>query len=98
IFAVTCFSVSLIGAGAFLSWIRLVSGSIWPAVVFHGIHNSVILGIFDRLTEPEAATLYITSEFGIGMSVVNAMIGGLCWFKLPSHRGCDLRNGANVAA
>jgi uncharacterized protein len=87
IFALACFSVSLIGAGAFLSWIRLASGSIWPAVVFHGIHNSVLLGIFDRLTEPDAATLYITSEFGIGMSVVNAMIGGLCWFKLQSHRG-----------
>jgi membrane protease YdiL (CAAX protease family) len=82
IFALTCFSISLIGAGAFLSWLRLVSGSVWPAVVFHGTHNSIILGIFDRLTEPEAVTQYVTSEFGIGMSVVSAVIGGLCWFKL----------------
>jgi uncharacterized protein len=96
IFALTCFSVSLIGAGAFLSWLRLVSGSIWPAVVFHGAHNSIILGIFDRLTEPEAVTLYITSEFGIGMSVVSAMIGCLCWFKLQSRRGIAWRNGANA--
>ncbi len=84
VFALACFSISLVGAGAFLSWLRLTSGSIWPCVVFHGVHNSVISGIFDRLTEPEAATLYITSEFGIGLSIVSAIIGYFCWFKLRS--------------
>jgi uncharacterized protein len=93
IFALTCFSISLIGAGAFLSWLRLASGSIWPCVVFHGVHNSVISGIFDRLTEPKAVTLYITSEFGIGMSIVSAIIGCLCWFKLNSCRKEYFRNG-----
>jgi membrane protease YdiL (CAAX protease family) len=90
IFALTCFSISLIGAGAFLSWLRLASGSIWPAVVFHGVHNSVFLGIFDRLTDPKAVTLYITSEFGIGLSIASAVIGCLCWFKLQSRRGTIL--------
>jgi membrane protease YdiL (CAAX protease family) len=87
IFALTCFSISVIGVGAFLSWLRLASGSIWPAVVFHGVHNSVILGIFDRVTDPKAVTLYITSEFGIGLSIVSAAVGCLCWFKLQSRRG-----------
>lgn len=82
LFAMTCFSVSLVGAGAFLSWVRLASGSIWPAVIFHGVHNSVISGIFDRLTEPGPTTLYITSEFGVGMAVVGAAMGYLCWRKL----------------
>ncbi len=81
-FAMTCFSISLVGAGAFLSWIRLASGSVWPAVIFHGVHNSVISGIFDRLTEPKPITLYITSEFGIGMAVVGAVVGYLSWRKL----------------
>ena len=86
IFALTCFSISLIGAGAFLSWLRLASGSIWPAVVFHGVHNSVILGIFDRVTDPKAVTLYITSEFGVGLSIASAVVGCLCWFQLQSRR------------
>lgn len=95
IFALTCFSASLIGAGAFLSWLRLTSGSIWPCVVFHGVHNSVILGIFDRLTAPKAVTLYITSEFGIGMSIVSAIIGCLCWLRLHSRPEEYARSGAD---
>jgi membrane protease YdiL (CAAX protease family) len=83
-FALTCFSISLIGQGAFLSWLRLASGSIWPAVVFHGIHNSVILGIFDRVTERGALTVYITTEFGVGFSIVSALVGYLFWSKLRS--------------
>ena len=82
IFALTCFSVSLIGLGAFLSWLRLASNSIWPAVVFHGVHNSVMLGIFDRATKYDAATLYITTEFGAGLAVVGAVIGYVFWSNL----------------
>ncbi len=81
-FAVACFSVSLIGQGAFLSWIRLTSGSIWPPIIFHGVHNSVILGIFDRVTEPAAWTAYVTTEFGIGLSAASAVIGGFFWHRL----------------
>jgi membrane protease YdiL (CAAX protease family) len=82
IFALTCFSVSLLGAGAFLSWLRLASNSIWPAVLFHAIHNSVISGIFDRVTEHNAMTFYFTTEFGAGQAVAGAVIGYLFWSKL----------------
>jgi membrane protease YdiL (CAAX protease family) len=83
-FAMTCFSLSLIGQGAFLSWLRLASGSVWPPIVFHGVHNSVILGIFDRVTKPDAVTAYITTEFGVGLSVIGAVVGYVFWFRLRS--------------
>jgi uncharacterized protein len=85
-FALVCFSVSLIGQGAFLSWLRLTSGSIWPPIIFHGVHNSVIPGLFDRVTEPAALTLYITTEFGVGLSVASAVIGYLSWTRLRAGR------------
>lgn len=88
IFALGCFSISLIGLGAFLSWLRLASGSIWPAVVFHGVHNSVITGIFDRATDPDAGTFYVTSEFGAGLSIAGLMVGYIFWSKLRSSGIC----------
>ncbi len=84
LFALICFSVSLIGQGAFLSWLRLASGSVWPPVIFHGVHNSVILGIFDRVTEPTALTVYVTTEFGIGLAVIGAVVGYVFWSRLRS--------------
>jgi len=82
IFALACFSVSLLGAGAFLSWLRLASNSIWPPVLFHAVHNSVMSGIFDRITEPNAMTFYFTTEFGAGQAIAGVVIGYLFWSRL----------------
>jgi membrane protease YdiL (CAAX protease family) len=91
VFTVTCFSISLIGLGTFLSWLRLASNNIWPAVVFHGVHNSVLVGVFDRVTEVNDVTVYITTEFGAGLSIAGALIGYLFWSKLRSSGGLILQ-------
>ena len=83
-FALIYFSVSPIGQSAFLSRLRLASGSILPAVAFHGVHNSVIWDIFDRVTERSAVTVYISTEFGAGLSVIGAALGYLFWSKVRS--------------
>jgi uncharacterized protein len=87
LFALICFSTSLIGLGVFLSWLRIASNSVWPAVVFHGVHNSVILGIFDRATGHDAVTVYVTTEFGLGFAAAGAVIGYLFWTKLKVSVG-----------
>jgi len=74
LFALTCFSIGLVGTGAFLSWVRLASGSVWPAVIFHGVHNSVIWSVFERATSKGAAP-YVTSEFGVGFALVGVVVG-----------------------
>jgi membrane protease YdiL (CAAX protease family) len=77
LFALTCFSIGLVGTGACLSWLRLASGSVWPAVLFHGIHNSVIWGLFERATNSSGTTTYVTTEFGLGFALVGVAIGYL---------------------
>jgi uncharacterized protein len=44
--------------------LRLESGSIWPAIVFHGNWNAVIQGVFDRFSAGSFATLW-AGESGI---------------------------------
>ena len=87
LFALVCFSVALIGLGIFLSWLRLASKSVWPAVVLHGVHNAVIWSIFERATDHGAITAYITTEFGLGFAVAGAVIGCLFWTKLRAFHG-----------
>jgi hypothetical protein len=50
-----------------MGWLRLKSGSLWTAAVMHASHNLFIQAIFDRMTAPVGKTLYITTEFGIGL-------------------------------
>jgi membrane protease YdiL (CAAX protease family) len=80
--ALICFSLMVIGHGIFLAWLRLASGSIWPAAVFHGAHNALIYGVFDRVTDTRSLTPYVTTEFGVGLSLASVIIGYLFWPRL----------------
>ncbi len=74
-FALTCFSIGIVGTGAFMSWLRLASGSIWPCIIFHGVHNSLIWGVFERATVTGGVRAYVTSEFGVGFALVGVAVG-----------------------
>ena len=68
------------------------SGSFWPAVVFHAAHNVVIQGIFDGATIDTGPTLWITTEFGAGLTIVTALIGASFWrrrHELPPERAAQ---------
>jgi uncharacterized protein len=86
IYAIACFSISLAGLSVFLTWLRLSSRSIWPCALFHGAHNAVIHRIFERATEADQVTPYITTEFGIGFAVVSGVIGLISWRLLRRSR------------
>jgi membrane protease YdiL (CAAX protease family) len=44
------FVADVIAAGYLAAYVRLRSGSVWPAVLFHGAWNAIIQGAFDRAT------------------------------------------------
>jgi membrane protease YdiL (CAAX protease family) len=78
-FAIPCFMISVTGMSLILAWLRLRSGSFWPAAVFHAVHNIVIQGIFDGATMDTGPTHWITTEFGIGMVICTALLGAYFW-------------------
>jgi uncharacterized protein len=66
-YALTCFTLMVIADAYILGWLRLKSGSLWPAAILHASHNLFIQAIFDRMTAPVGKALYITTEFGCGL-------------------------------
>jgi membrane protease YdiL (CAAX protease family) len=51
------FVISTVAAAYLAAYLRLKSGSVWPAVITHGAWNAIIQGTFDRATagKPQAA-------------------------------------------
>jgi len=49
-YAVTCFMISVTAMSVTVAWLRLRSGSLWTAALYHGAHNLTIQGIFDGST------------------------------------------------
>lgn len=69
-FAVPMFTLSLIAVSFFLGWLRMKTGSVWPAVIAHGSHNSITLSFFNDLTSQSGSAPYIAGEAGIGLLIV----------------------------
>jgi membrane protease YdiL (CAAX protease family) len=78
-YALACFSVEIMGMSFVITWLRLKSGSLWPAAVLHASHNLFIQSIFDRLVLRSSVSLYITTEFGIGLALVLLALGIFFW-------------------
>jgi uncharacterized protein len=74
------FLLTLTAAGLFYGYLRLVSGSVWPAALAHSFLNT-IWGIFTLITVPVASPLllaYLAGESGIltlvGVTVASAWL------------------------
>jgi membrane protease YdiL (CAAX protease family) len=49
-FEIASFMILVIAISGAFAWLRLKSGSLWPAATLHASHNLFIQGIFDPLT------------------------------------------------
>jgi membrane protease YdiL (CAAX protease family) len=76
-YSLICFTLMVICASAAFAWLRLRSGSLWPAAMLHASHNLFIQGIFDPLTASTGPTPWITGEFGIGLVITTGLLAVL---------------------
>jgi len=73
-----------------ISWLRLKSGSVWPAVLLHASHNLYIQRVFDPLTiENSSLSKYMIGESGVVMMVILIGTAVIFWRlrgRLPNQR------------
>ncbi len=72
-------TTSVLGMSIFTAWLRLKSGSIWPAVLWHGGHNLFIQQIFLDMTVDMGITDYFVDDFGIGVLLSMIVLGYIFW-------------------
>jgi uncharacterized protein len=77
-YGLLCFSLLCLSGCVSFAWLRLRSGSVWPAAILHASHNLFVQNVFDPLTVNSARTPWLTSEFGIAVPV--AMCLAALWF------------------
>lgn len=77
--SVLCFGVMVVAMGFPFAWLRLRSGSVWPAAILHASHNLYVQGFFDRVTVNTGFTNWLTSEFGAGLAITIGITAWLFW-------------------
>lgn len=86
-YALTCFTILVIGISFPLAWLRLKSGSLWTAAILHASHNLFIQGIFTPLTTDTGVTEYFIDEFGAALALVSIAVAFLFWQKRHEVEG-----------
>ena len=71
----------VVGISFAFGWLRLKSGSLWPAALLHASHNLFIQKVFTPLTEQKQITAYIIDEFGVGLAIMGILVGLYFWRK-----------------
>ena len=78
-YSVLCFAVMVTSMGVPFAWLRLRSGSFWPAAILHATHNLFVQAFFDRVTVDTGPTRWLTSEFGAGLAITIAITALIFW-------------------
>ena len=73
------FAVMVTALSVPFAWLRLRSGSLWPAAVLHATHNLFVQAFFDRVTVDTGPTLWLTTEFGAALALAVVLTALVFW-------------------
>jgi membrane protease YdiL (CAAX protease family) len=87
-YGVTCFAACVLGVGFLFAWLRMASGSVWPCVMLHAVHNTYVQEVFTPLTASTGHTAWFIDEFGavLPVAIIVAAILAIRYFPLPGWR------------
>jgi membrane protease YdiL (CAAX protease family) len=77
----------MFGGSTIFAWIRLRSGSVWPAALLHGFWNYFIQKFYPAITATTEAGAAMVGEFGWFTVVLSIALGLLFWhfrYMLPT--------------
>lgn len=79
-FGVSCFVVLMAAMSVIMAWLRIRSGSLWTAAIFHASHNQFIQVFFTPITHPRGGlTAYAIDEFGFVLPLVVLVLAAVVW-------------------
>lgn len=78
-YSLAVFIPSVMGAGLILAWLRLMSGSVWVAVLFHGFWNYFIQQFYPALTIMTPTGNTMLGEFGWFGAVAYIVLALIFW-------------------
>ncbi|WP_049620594.1 type II CAAX endopeptidase family protein [Frateuria defendens] len=98
-FALPCFTLMVLAISVPMAWLRLRSGSLWPAAILHASHNVFIQQFFTPITSPHGAiTPYAIDEFGFMLPLVVVLVAVVVWRRRGQlgERGADYPHRAGT--
>jgi len=80
-YKVPMFIISMLACTVIVSWLRMKSGSVWPAVLWHSAHNYLDQNVFSQMTNSQNSayfigeTGFITASIAVILAVLILVFG-----------------------
>lgn len=81
IFQIISFTIMILGMSVILTYYTFTSKSLWPAAIFHSVHNIYIQKIFTPLTITTDKTSFWIDEYGLMLPIVTTLFAVFFWRK-----------------
>lgn len=79
-YSILTFFIALFGGSTIFAWIRLRSGSVWPAALLHGFWNYCIQQFYPAITATTEAGGAMIGEFGWFTMLLSIILGVVFWY------------------
>lgn len=81
IFHISSFTVMIVGMSVILAYYTFKSNSLWPAALFHSVHNIFIQKIFNPLTLTNDRSTFWIDEYGMMIPIITTIFAIYFWRK-----------------
>ena len=78
-FHITAFTVMIVAISVIMTYYTFKSNSLWPAALFHSVHNIFIQKVFTPLTSAKDSTFIWIDEYGIMIPIVASIFAIVFW-------------------
>lgn len=78
-YGLLCFSIAAMGVNIAINWLRLNSGSVWTAIIFHAVHNQFVQDLDPLIINTGLTRYFASMEYGLMLALAGVIVGWLFW-------------------
>lgn len=86
-YQLVCFTLCIVSMSVVMTYVRLKTNSLWPAVIFHMSHNVFLQKFFGPMTSAKDNSAWFLGEFGAVVPAVLLVLAVFYWRKGSSEFG-----------
>lgn len=85
-FHIVAFTIMIVAISVIMTYFTFKSNSLWPAAIFHSVHNIFIQKVFTPITTTNESSSFWIDEYGLMIPIVASIFAIVFWRKARKEK------------